>query len=195
MTTFSHPSVFLPCGAWLIDLSKFKWPFHIPVIVRGIIINGSDLLCLLFFCCCFFVLFSFFFILRFGIKIQHSLRKLLKIHGLIFKRFVILNRKHLRMNWSHCVRDPHCELSSVKWKKKSQEKTSAVWLTPLTHEWAFSCRRLYLLLSPCLHINLFNEPCYGVGWTYSRCGYLIKTVPLGSNGCYLRLGRSRMGGK
>lgn len=30
---------------------------------------------------------------------------------------------------------------------------------------------------------------------FSRCSFLIKTVPLGCNWCYLRLGRSRMGGE
>lgn len=54
--------------------------------------------------------------------------------------------------------------------------------------------RLYLHCSPCLCINLLNEPCCGVWRTYTWCSFLIKTIPLGGNWCYLRLGWSRMGG-
>lgn len=65
----------------------------------------------------------------------------------------------------------------------------------LTHKCIFLAVWLHLRCRPCLRINLPNEPCCGVTWTYSWCRFLIKTVPLGSNWCYLRLGRSRMGGK
>lgn len=65
----------------------------------------------------------------------------------------------------------------------------------MTHKCIFWAAWLYLRCRPCLRINLPNELRCGVTWTYSWCRFLIKTVPLGSNWCYLRLGRSRMGGK
>lgn len=76
--------------------------------------------------------------------------------------------------------------------KKNQQKTLTVFYFFI---WISLLSWLYLHCRPCLCINLLNEPCCGVRWTYSWCSFLIKTVPLGSNWCYLRLGRSRIGGK
>lgn len=145
-------------------------------------------------CCatCFFVCFVLFFLylilkLEYNIHLESCWKKIHR--GLIFNKYVIPNRNicawaNLTAWWIPTVK----QFCLKRKKKTSQEKTSAVWLTLLTHEWAFSCCRLYLLSAQWLRINLFNEPCCGVGWTYSWYGYLIKTVPLGSNWCYLGLG-------
>lgn len=79
-------------------------------------------------------------------------------------------------------------------KKKSTENING-WVFFYFDTWISLLSWLYLHCRPCLRINLLNEPCCGVRWTYSWCSFLIKTVPLGSNWCYLRLGQSRIGGK
>lgn len=120
-----------------------------------------------------FVLFFLYLILKLGYNIH--LESCLKSTEDWFSIGLLFQRGNI-CAWTILTARRIPTVSSVllKKKKSSQEKTSAVRLTLLTHEWALSCCCLYLLHAPCLHINLFNEPCRGVGWTYSWCGYLIK---------------------
>lgn len=92
----------------------------------------------------------------------------------------------------HSIEGPTVKL--FPWKKPTENINSWVFFV-LTHKCISLAAWLYLRCRPCLRINLPNEPCCGVTRTYSWCRFLIKTVPLGGNWCYLRLGRSRMGGK